>query len=394
MGLDMSLNISSVELYLHYAIIIAIAAAASAAVIPLVKRLAYRFDILAHPGGRRIHKTPTPEIGGMGILFGIVVAGIAQFSFEYFLGWPGFLTDAWLTPLNISAIAGGTLIVYATGLIDDIVDLSPGFKLAGQIAGAAVVAIWGVSIDFLANPFGGSAFGLDPVLSAVITIFYLVAFANIINLIDGMDGLAAGISAIAAISLLFLATDVNQLSAALIAAMLVGACIGFLPYNFNPASIFMGDQGALLLGFLLGIISLMGVMKTTAAIALAVPLLIVAIPILDTLSAIVRRIRGKRSIQSADKGHVHHRLAQTGLTVRQTVLVVYLWSSLLAVGAYAVRATPTTMRGLTLVIFLVVTALIAWMLGLFKSPDSGRRGRKIVSDDPKIAEEPEKSEEE
>jgi len=367
---------SNFELYLHYAIIIAIAAAASAAVMPLIKKLAYHFDIVAHPGGRRIHKVPTPEIGGMGILFGIVVAGVAQFSFEHFLGWSGFLTDARLTPLNISAIAGGTLIVYVTGLVDDIVDLSPGFKLAGQIAGAAVVAVWGVSIDFLANPFGGPGLGFDPVLSAVITTFYLVAFANIINLIDGMDGLAAGISAIAAISLMFLATDVNQLSAALIATMLVGACLGFLPYNFNPASIFMGDQGALLLGFLLGVISLMGVMKTTAAIALAVPLLIMAIPILDTLSAIVRRIRGKRSIQSADKGHVHHRLAQTGLTVRQTVLIVYLWSGLLAVGAYAVRAAPTTMRGLTLVALLVVTALIAWMLGLFKSPDSGKRGRK------------------
>jgi UDP-GlcNAc:undecaprenyl-phosphate GlcNAc-1-phosphate transferase len=340
---------------------------------PLIKKIAYHFDIVAHPGGRRIHKKPTPEIGGAGILFGIVVAGVAQFVLEHFFGWTGFLSDARITLLNISAIAGGTLIIYFTGLIDDIVDLSAMTKLFGQILAATVVAMWGVSIDFLPNPFGGPHFGLDPVLSTVITVIYLVAFANIINLIDGMDGLAAGITAIAATSLMFLATDVNQMAAALIAAMLVGACLGFLPYNFNPASIFMGDQGALLLGFLLGIISLMGVMKTTAAIALAVPLLIVAVPILDTLSAIVRRIRGKRSIKDADKGHVHHRLVHTGLSVRQTVLVVYLWSSLLAIGAYAVRATPTTVRGVALIALLIVTALIAWMLGLFKVADHGER---------------------
>ena len=362
-----------IELYIHYAVIIAIAAGASAAIMPLIKIIAYRFDIVAHPGGRRIHEVPTPEIGGAGILFGIVVAGVAQFIFEHFFGWAGFLSDARISALNISAVAGGTLIIYLTGLIDDIIDLSAGTKFAGQIAAAAVVAMWGVSIDFLPNPFGGPSFGLDPVLSVVITTIYLVAFANIINLIDGMDGLAAGITAIAATSLMFLATDVNQIAAAVIAAMLVGACLGFLPYNFNPASIFMGDQGALLLGFLLGVISLMGVMKTTAAIALAVPLLIVAVPILDTLSAIIRRIRGKRSIKDADKDHVHHRLVRTGLSVRQTVFVVYLWSVLLAVGAYAVRATPTTVRGVALIALLVVTALIAWMLGLFKVADHGER---------------------
>jgi len=360
-------------LYLHYLAIIAIAAVASAAIMPAIRLIALKFDIVAHPGGRRIHKKPTPEIGGAGILFGIIVAALAQIAFEHFLGWPGFLSDTRLSLINITAIAGGALIIYLTGLIDDIVDLTPGLKLAGQIVGAVIVAIWGVSIDFLPNPFGGANFGLDPVLSTILTAFYLVAFANIINLIDGMDGLAAGITAIAATSLMFLATDVNQIVAAIIAAMLVGACLGFLPYNFNPASIFMGDQGALLVGFLLGVISLMGVMKTTAAIALAVPLLIVAVPVLDTFSAIVRRIRGKRSIKDADKGHVHHRLLRTGLSVRQTVMVVYLWSALLAVGAYAVRATPTTVRGVTLIALLVVTALIAWILGLFKATDHGTR---------------------
>jgi len=359
--------------YLHYGILIVIAAGASAAVIPFVRKFALRHDLVAHPGGRRIHKVPTPEIGGVGIFFGIIVAACAQLAGEYLFGWSGFLTDTKVSLASVIAIAIGATMMYVTGLIDDIVDLSPGIKLSGQTLAALVVALFGVSIDFLPNPFGGPNLWLDPVVSTLLTVIYLVAFANIINLVDGMDGLAAGITAIAAMSLILLANDVNQVTAAILAALVVGACLGFLPYNFYPASIFMGDQGALLLGFLLGIVSLMGVMKTTAAIALAVPLLIVAVPILDTFSAIVRRLRGKRPIGGADKGHVHHRLVGRGLSVRQTVLLVYAWSGLLAIGAYAARRTPTTVRGIALVLLLVVSAAFAGMLGLFNVAHHGQK---------------------
>jgi UDP-GlcNAc:undecaprenyl-phosphate GlcNAc-1-phosphate transferase len=354
--------------YLHYAGLILAAFLVSLAVTPLVRHFALAHHIVTNPGGRKIHTKPIPELGGTGIFIGIVVAALIQVAGEHFLGWKGIFTDATTTPLNFYGIAGGAAVIYLTGLIDDLYDISPGLKLVGQIAAALIVSLCGVRISFISNPFAaGTNIWLDPVTANGLTVFYLVAFANIINLVDGLDGLAAGISAIAAVSLLVLAAGVNQLAAAIIAALIIGACLGILRYNFNPASIFMGDEGALLLGFLLGIISLMGVMKTTAAIALAVPLLIVGVPIFDTLSAIIRRVRHKRPIKEADKGHIHHRLLGRGLNQRQTVLIIYAWSILLAIGGYAIRYTPTHIRVITLVILLLITAGLSYYLGLFES---------------------------
>jgi UDP-GlcNAc:undecaprenyl-phosphate GlcNAc-1-phosphate transferase len=364
----------------HYVALSAVAFLVALGVTPLVRVFARRHGILAYPGGRKIHANPVPELGGTGIFAGLFVAAGLQLAGEHFLGWKGFLTDRTTTPVNLFGIALGAAIIYVTGLIDDIFDISPGVKLLGQIAAATVVALCGVNIGFVSNPFSSVTISLDPVLSTLLTVFYLVSFANIINLVDGLDGLAAGISAIAAVSLLILAAGVNQLTAAILAAVIIGSCLGFLVFNFNPASIFMGDEGALLLGFLLGIISLMGVMKTTAAIALAVPLLIVAVPIFDTASAIIRRVAGRRPVQEADKGHIHHRLLGRGLNQRQTVLIIYLWSALLAAGGYAIRYTPTHIRAITLVVLLVITFSLSWFLGIFEAAhrdgdESPRRGR-------------------
>jgi UDP-GlcNAc:undecaprenyl-phosphate GlcNAc-1-phosphate transferase len=366
----------------HYLIIGAVAALASYALTPLVRRFALKHHVVAYPGGRKIHRTPIPEMGGTALFAGLVLAVLIQIAGEHFFGWKGFLSDTNISTVNLVGIAVGAAVIFTTGLIDDIFDIPPGAKLAGQIVAALVVSLCGVNIGFLSNPIDGSKIWLDPIMCHLLTTFYLVAFANIINLVDGLDGLAAGISAIAAASLLVLAAGVNQLTAALIATLIVGVCVGFLRFNFNPASIFMGDEGALLLGFLLGIISLMGVMKTTAAVALAVPLLIVAVPIFDTLSAIIRRIRGKRPIKEADKGHIHHRLLSRGLNQRQTVLIIYAWSILLAVGGYAVRNTPTHIRTATLIILLLITAALSWFLGLFEAvhrgderPPEGRKKR-------------------
>jgi UDP-GlcNAc:undecaprenyl-phosphate GlcNAc-1-phosphate transferase len=195
---------------------------------------------------------------------------------------------------------------------------------------------------------------------------YIVGFTNVINLIDGLDGLAAGVGAIAAASLLVLAAQGNRLGAATIAAALIGAAVGFLRYNFNPASIFMGDSGALFLGCTLATISLMGVMKSSAAIVLAVPLLIIGVPIFDTASAIVRRIMHKRPIQEADRGHIHHRLLGRGFNQRQTVLIIYVWSIALAFGGYAVRYAPGFVRSLAFLVLLVITGFMAYWLGLFE----------------------------
>lgn len=351
---------------LHYMVLVCIALAVTAAVTPLVRSMALKHHIVAMPGGRKIHKNPIPEAGGTAIIIGILAVVAVQLVGEKILGWRGFGSDITSEPLTLWGILAGTLLIYAVGLIDDRYDISPRAKLLGQIAASTVVALAGLRISFISNPFDDSIILLG-ILSIPVTVLYLVSFANIINLIDGLDGLAAGLSAIAATSLLVLAAGANQLAAGIIACALIGSCVGFLFFNFNPASIFMGDEGALTLGFLLGIISLMGVMKTTAAIALAVPLLIVGIPIFDTLSAIIRRVRHNRSFKEADKGHIHHRLLGRGFNQRQTVLIIYAWSAALAIGGYAIRYAPFWVRTATLIILFALTGALAYWLGLFES---------------------------
>lgn len=366
--------------YLHYIVLLACGALVTALVTPLVRDSAIKRHLLSMPGGRKIHKRPVPEMGGTAIVIGMVAVIVLQIIGERFFSWKGFSSDLTSSALMLAGIAAGVLVIYAVGLIDDLRDISPGLKLSGQIIAALIVSLCGLRINFISNPFQDSIVNLG-LLSVPVTVLYLVAFANIINLIDGLDGLAAGLSAIAASSLLMLAAGANQLTAAIIAAALIGSCIGFLFFNFNPASIFMGDEGALTLGFLLGIISMMGVMKTTAAIALAVPLLIVAIPIFDTFSAIVRRMRHHTSFKVADKGHIHHRLLGRGFNQKQTVLILYSWSFALAIGGYAIRYAPFWVRTVTLVALFVITGVLAYWLGLFESvhPDGEERAKELLN---------------
>lgn len=352
--------------FLHYIVLILVGVGVTALTTPLVRNYAIKRHIMALPSGRKIHKRPVPETGGTAIIIGILAVGVFQLIGEKLFGWRGFGSDISSNTVTLIGILVGTLVIYVVGLVDDIKDISPRAKLTGQIIAACIVAASGLHISFVSNPFNDSIVLLG-YLSFPVTVLYLVSFANIINLIDGLDGLAAGLSAIAATSLLVLASGANQLAAAIIAAAIIGSCIGFLFFNFNPASIFMGDEGALTLGFLLGVISLLGVMKTTAAIALAVPLLIVGIPIFDTLSAIIRRVRHNKSFKEADRGHIHHRLLGRGFNQRQTVLIIYAWSLALAIGGYAIRYAPFWVRTVTLIVLFTLTGLMAYWLGLFES---------------------------
>ena len=363
--------------WLHTGVLIVGAALLCLLFTPLVRNFALRRGWVTEPDERKIHTKPTPELGGTAIFAAMLIMVLIQLVGERLFGWKGFLSDVNVTPVGLIGILAGAVIMYLTGLIDDRVDLSPGSKLFGQIIASLVVALCGVRISFVVIPLGNTLLDLG-ILSVPVTVFFLVAFANIINLIDGLDGLAAGICAIAAVSMLVLARGLNQTTAAIMAALIIGSCLGFLRYNFHPASIFMGDEGALLLGFLLGIIALMGVMKTTAAIALAVPLLIVAVPIFDTATSIVRRLRHGTAIEQADRGHIHHRLLGRGFSQRKTVFIIYIWSALLGVGAYAVRYTPSVIRVGALIVFLAITALIIWFLGLYDSArhHARRRARK------------------
>lgn len=343
--------------------VILTALATTLAVTPLVRLVGERWGIVSKPGGRHVHHGAVPRIGGVAMFVGCFAAVCMRWAGEVFWGWPPALT---LAGEPVIGVMVGLALMFGVGLLDDIVDLSPGQKLAGQLLAAGVAYAAGVRIDFVGDPFGGGLL-LIGVLSLPVTLFWMVGFANVVNLIDGLDGLAAGITAIAAVSLLVLAEESNQALAAVLAAALVGACIGFLRYNFNPASIFMGDSGSLFLGFTLACISLLGVMKSVAAITLVVPLLIIGVPVFDTFSAIVRRRRQGRPIQEADKGHIHHRLLGRGFSQKQTVLIIYIWSIALAVGGYAMRWVAPLFKIMTFAVLAGLSGLMAYWLGLFEA---------------------------
>ena len=350
----------------HYAAIALVGALVTLIVTPLVRRFALARGLVDYPGGRKVHTLPIPRLGGVGIYAGVMAAVAVQALGERFAGWGGTIVGGGTARVRIVAVLIGLTLVFIVGLVDDLRTLSPGWKFSGQVIAAAVVVGSGLRIEYVGDPLGGGLLALG-LLSIPVTMLYVVGFTNVINLIDGLDGLAAGVSAIAAATLLVLAAQGNRLDAAAFAVALIGTCVGFLRYNSHPASIFMGDSGALFLGFTLATISLMGVMKSSAAIALAVPLLIIGVPIFDTASAIVRRVMHKRPIQEADRGHIHHRLLGRGFNQRQTVFIIYVWSIALALGGYEVRYAPGALKAVTFLVLFVITGFMAYWLGLFEA---------------------------
>ena len=363
----------------HYLLIALVSALVTLVLTPLVRVVALRLGLVDRPGGRKVHMEPIPRLGGLAMFLGVGTALAMQVIGEKYLGWGGAFVDAGQIKVRVVGVLLGLLVIFAVGFVDDLLTLSPGFKLAGQIVAASIVVAAGLRIEFVGDPIHGGLIMLG-LLSIPVTLLYIVGFTNVINLIDGLDGLAAGVSAIAAASLLVLALQGNRLDAAALALALIGACLGFLRYNFHPASIFMGDSGALFLGFALAVISLMGVMKSTATIALAVPLLIIGVPIFDTGSAIIRRLLHSRPIQEADKGHIHHRLLGRGFDQRQTVLIIYVWCAALAVGGYAVRWSPGPIRAVAFIALFAITGFMAYWLGLFESVQQGDAGAQSAEE--------------
>ena len=258
------------------------------------------------------------------------------------------------------------LVIVITGAVDDVRSLSPRSKLLGQILSACIAAAGGLLIGRVVNPFAPGTYIELGLIAYPITVIYLVAFTNIINLIDGLDGLAAGISGIASLSMFSFAVLSGRLDAAALSIALFGACLAFLRYNFYPASIFMGDSGSLLLGFGLGTISLLNVSRTAALTSLIIPLIVAGVPILDTLSAIVRRKRAHVSIGQADTGHIHHRLIHEGYDQRQAVLLIYAWCLLLSLGAVVINQVSVGWRVAIFLVLLACSALFATRLHLFE----------------------------
>jgi len=323
------------------------ALAAAALLTPLARRAALRVGAVDRPGARSVHRRPIPYFGGLGI-FAAVAVGLG-------ILW---LTDHAALAADARPLGGvllGGLLVLLLGVADDcgpfwaprlpwLADaegrgLRPAAKLAGQVAAALVLCAFGVRIPDIHRPFAGNPCAylfFSPVAQYGLTVLWVVAITNAVNLIDGLDGLAAGVSAISAATLLVVALLNPQMwLAALIAAVLLGACLGFLPYNFHPARIFMGDAGALFLGFTLGAVSLIEPLKSPTVITLAIPILVLGVPVFDTAMAILRRWRQGRLVGTADRAHVHHRLLDFGLSHRDAVLTLYAVSGWLGVGALA-----------------------------------------------------------
>ena len=336
-------------------ICLALAAFATTYVLtPVVKKIAIKLDAVDYPSKRRVNTVPTPRMGGLAVFAGLIVACALQIFGTLNWGWPSALVPHPSMDINYPMLGLSFLTIVATGALDDVLQLSPKAKLAGQVIAAALAASSGLLIHAIVNPFeAGGEISLG-FLAYPITIIYLVAYTNIINLIDGLDGLATGISAIASCSMFSFAILAGRGDAAAISAALIGSCIAFLRYNFHPAKIFLGDSGSLLLGFALGSISLLNVSRTAALTSLIIPLIVAGVPIIDTFSAIIRRMRAHVSIGQADKGHIHHRLIQGGYDQRQAVLLIYLWCILLNLGAAAINQVEVFWR---FIIFLVLLGL-------------------------------------
>ena len=317
---------------------------------PIAKKLAVKVGAVDIPKDeRRVHKKPMPLMGGVAIYASIIVTSLI------FLPVDGTL---------ISIIIGGT-IIFISGIIDDIKGLSPKAKLIFQI-GAAIVLIFGdVKIEALTNPFTKSS-NLIPLngFAIPITIFWVVGITNTLNLIDGLDGLAAGVAMIASLSFLFVANKFNYIPVMVMSSIVAGSCLGFLPYNFNPAKIFMGDTGALFLGFILAALSIEGVMKSVATIAVVVPIIILGVPIFDTTFAIFRRLLNGRSIAEADKGHLHHRLLKMGFSQKKTVIILYSISAIFGLCAILIAKANSKRAVIWSVVVFVITMLLARKMGL------------------------------
>lgn len=332
---------------------------------PLARRLAIALDAIDYPSARRVNMEPIPRMGGVAIFGGMAAAIAVALIGMHWWGWTSPLQGGLGNRVNYVGVAVGVIIMFGVGIADDIYNLKPKVKLLGQIIAACVVAGSGLLFSSIHNFIsdGYFEFGL---LAYPLTVFYLVAFANIINLIDGLDGLAAGITAITAATIGVLAVSTGRPGAALMSFIIVGACLGFLKSNIHPASIFMGDSGALLLGFALGIVSLMAVARSAFFVSLLVPIIAAGVPILDTAIAIIRRKRAHQPIDSADRGHIHHRLMQAGYSQRATVFIMWGWTALLSAGAVVVSAIDGPPRYIVFTILAVVTGVIVIKLRLLE----------------------------
>lgn len=323
---------------------------ASILLTPLVKRLAFRIGAVDAPNYRKVHARIMPRLGGLAI-YGAFIIGF--FFLKFMTGFE--------SPYMYAILIAATIIVI-TGVIDDMHEISAKAKLIGQVLAAGIVVFGGgIQINEINLPFGGEiAFGW---LSIPLTILWIVGITNAINLIDGLDGLAAGVSTIALITLAAMAMTMGNGIVTAMASILAASTIGFLFYNFHPAKIFMGDTGALFLGFMISVFALLG-FKNVTVIALIIPVIMLGVPISDTFFAIVRRLRMKQKWSDPDKSHLHHRLLDLGFSHRQTVLLIYAIAIMFGIAAIIFSMATVWGAILLVAVILVVIELFVEIIGL------------------------------
>jgi UDP-GlcNAc:undecaprenyl-phosphate GlcNAc-1-phosphate transferase len=303
------------------------AAAVAAALTPLTARFARAVGAVDEPRERGLAARSTPLLGGLAIFAGVLVGSLLFLELDR----------------QLQGILAGAALVTLVGALDDRFELPPVVKLLGQVAAATIPVACGVRVDNVTIPFVGPLDFGDA--GGPLTVLGMVAVMNVVNFSDGIDGLAAGVCAIAAAAFAVIAFDLGRDSAGILAAIVCGAAIGFLFWNFHPASVFMGDTGALLLGLLLACVAVQGSLKTNAILALIFPLVVLAVPFLDTTFVVLKRMKYRRPVYSADRWHLHHRLSNIGFSQRRAVLYLYAWTLCQAGLALALRFVPYSDNG-------------------------------------------------
>ena len=315
---------------------------------PIVKVFSVKIGAVDVPkDGRRMHDHPIPRLGGLAIFLAFMVSVLI------------------FVPLDTAkkGMLLGAVIIVILGIFDDIHALSAKLKFLVQLVAALIATLMGNRIEVLTNP---NIFSDNPIwelgwLSIPVTVIWIVAITNAVNLIDGLDGLACGVSTISSLTMLVIALLVSNMNVATVMAALVGACIGFLPYNFNPAKIFMGDTGATFLGFIMATMSVQGMFKMYNLISFVVPFLILGLPIFDVCFAVIRRVSKGQSPMQPDRSHVHHKLIDMGLSQKQAVGTLYMVTAILGLSAVILIAS-NAFKAIMVLVALALVALIAWKI--------------------------------
>ncbi len=332
---------------------------------PMVKSFAYKIGAIDVPkDNRRMHKKPVPRLGGLAIFLGFIVSMLLFVKIDH----------------QMQGILLGASIIVVLGVVDDMSPLRAYFKFCVQIFAALVAVFHGVVIQTLSNPnvFAESPYWDLGWLAVPITVLWIVGITNAVNLIDGLDGLACGVSTISAISMLVIALLVSDGDVALVMASLVGACLGFLPFNKNPAKMFMGDTGSTFLGYILATISIQGLFKYYAIVSFAVPFLILGLPMFDTLFAIIRRLAHGQNPMAPDRGHIHHRLIDMGLNQKQAVAALYVISSILGLSA-VVLTSSGAIKAMLFLMALAVAAFLASRVIFRRDIDKALQAEKAAA---------------